>query len=116
MSGAVASCCSASAQELRRKLAHSIAVECDIVRDPEAVEDRKQQQRVFGRLPSASACSISTTRPLRSRLGFRRRIPFDMHERVYERDLKLDLLATQRGSGGQGRDLGKRTRELLYGF
>src|SRR5262249_36608977 len=31
--------------------------------------------------------------------------PFDMDERGYERDLKLDLLATQRGRGGQGRDL-----------
>ena len=35
---------------------------------------------------------------------------------VYERDLKLDLLATQRGRGGQGRDLVKRTCELLCGF
>ena len=37
-------------QELRGKLAHSIAIERHIVRDPKAVEDRKQQQRVFGRL------------------------------------------------------------------
>ena len=35
---------------------------------------------------------------------------------VYERDLELDLFATQRRSGGQGRDLGKCTRKLLYGF
>ena len=26
-------------QELRRKLAHHVAVECDVVRHPEAVED-----------------------------------------------------------------------------
>ena len=32
-------------QELRRKLAHNVAVERHIVRDPEAVEDREQQQR-----------------------------------------------------------------------
>ena len=56
------------------------------------------------------------TRLLHSRLGFRRRIPFDVHERGYERDLKLDLLATQRRRGGQGRDLVKCARELLYGF
>ena len=37
-------------QELGRKLAHHVAVERHIVRDPEAVEDRKQQQWVFGRL------------------------------------------------------------------
>ena len=53
---------------------------------------------------------------LHSRFGFRRSIAFDMDERGYERDLKLDLLATQRGRGGQGRDLVERARELLYGF
>ena len=46
-------------QELRCKLAHSIAIEGRKVRDPEAVEDREQQQRVFGRLSEASACSIN---------------------------------------------------------
>jgi hypothetical protein len=56
------------------------------------------------------------TCPLRSRLGFRRGIPFDVGEWGYERDLKFDLLATQRRSGRQGRDLGKRTRELLCSF
>jgi hypothetical protein len=34
---------------LRRKRAHQIAVERHIVCDPEAVERREQQQRVFGR-------------------------------------------------------------------
>ena len=37
-------------QEVRRKIAQNVAVERHIVRDPEAVEDREQQQRVFGRL------------------------------------------------------------------
>ena len=37
--------------ELRRKLAHHVAIERDNVRDPDAVEDREQQQRVFRRLP-----------------------------------------------------------------
>ena len=37
-------------QELRRKLAQGIAIERHMVRGPEAVEDREQQQRVFGRL------------------------------------------------------------------
>jgi hypothetical protein len=35
-----------------------------------------------------------------------------VHQSVYERDLKLDVLATQRGSGGQGLNLGKRAGEL----
>ena len=54
--------------------------------------------------------------PLHSRLGFRRRIAFDMEEWIYKRDLKLDLLATQRGRRGQVRDLAEGARELLYGF
>ena len=37
-------------QKLHRKLPHHIAVECHQVRDPETVEDREYQQRVFGRL------------------------------------------------------------------
>ena len=35
---------------------------------------------------------------------------------VDERDLELDLFATQRRSGGQGRDLVKRACKLLDGF
>jgi hypothetical protein len=35
-----------------------------------------------------------------------------MEERAYERDLKLDLLATQRRCGGQGRNLVKCAGEL----
>ena len=38
-------------QELRREVTTDIAVERDIVRDPKAVENREQQERVFGRLP-----------------------------------------------------------------
>ena len=37
-------------KELRRKLAHHVAVERHEVRDPEAVKDREQQQWIFGRL------------------------------------------------------------------
>ena len=103
-------------QELRRKLAHHVAVERHEVRDPEAVEDREQQQRVFGRLSERFSLFDQQTCPLRSRLGFRRRISFDMDEWGYQRDLKLDLLATQRGRGGQGRDLVKGTGELLDSF
>jgi hypothetical protein len=34
-----------------------------------------------------------------------------LHERIYERDLNPNLLATQRGSGGQSRNLVERTGE-----
>src|SRR5262252_3046467 len=34
-------------KELRRKLAYYVALERDVVRDPEAVENRKQQQRIL---------------------------------------------------------------------
>ena len=37
-------------QELCCKLERHVAVECDKVGDPEAEEDREQQQRIFGRL------------------------------------------------------------------
>jgi hypothetical protein len=39
-----------------------------------------------------------------------------MHACGYEHDLKLDLFAAQRWSGGEGRDLAEGTRELLGGF
>ena len=55
-------------QELRRKLAHDIAVERDVVRDPEAVEDRKQQQRVFGRLSECFSLFDQQTRSLAAAL------------------------------------------------
>ena len=103
-------------QELRRKLAHHVAIERHNVRDPEAVEDREQQQRVFGRLSERFSLFDQQTCPLHSRLGFRRGIAFDVDERGYERDLKLDLLATQRGRAGQDRDLVERARELRHGF
>src|SRR5262249_46959830 len=98
-------------QELRRKPEYHVAVERHIVRDPEAVENREQQQRVFGGLSERFGLFDQQMRPLHCGLGLRRGIPFDMDERGYERDLKLDL-ATQRGRGGQGRDLIESTGEL----
>ena len=37
-------------QELRCEVAQNVTIKRHIVPDPEAVEDREQQQRVFGRL------------------------------------------------------------------
>src|SRR5208282_777819 len=103
-------------QELRRKIARSVAVECSNVCDPETVEYRKQEQRVFGRLTERFSLFDQQTRPLSSRLGLRRGIPFDMDEWGYERDLKLDLLAAQHRRGAQSRDLVEGSSELLNSF
>ena len=103
-------------QELCCKLERHVAIECDKVGDPEAIEDREQQQRVFGRLSERFSLFDQQTRPLLSRLGFRSGIPFDMDEWGYERNLKLDLLAAQRGRGGQRRNLDKGTGELFCSF
>jgi hypothetical protein len=103
-------------QELRCKLTHSVAIECHIVRDPNAVESGEHQQRVLGRLSERFSLFYQQTCSLRSRRGFRCGIAFDMNERGYERDLKLDLLATQRWRGRHGRKLAEGTSELVYGF
>jgi hypothetical protein len=48
--------------------------------------------------------------------GFGRSISFDMEQRCYEGDLKPDLLSSQRGRGGQCRDLVSSLRDLLHGL
>jgi hypothetical protein len=53
---------------------------------------------------------------LHGRLGFRSRVSLDMDEWSYERDLMLDLLATQRRSGWQGGNLVESASELRHGF
>jgi hypothetical protein len=103
-------------QELRRKVTRHIAVERDHVRDAETVEDREQQQGIVGRLSERFGLFDQQTCLLRSRLRFRRGMPFDMDEWVYKRDLKPDLFAAQRGSGRQGRNLVECPSELLNGF
>ncbi len=103
-------------QELRREIATDIAIECHMVRGPEGVEDREQQQRIFGRLSQRFGLLDQRACLLRSRLGFGGGIAFDMHEWGDERDLKLDLLATQRRRAGQGRDLIEGAGELGRGF
>src|ERR1700730_5869581 len=103
-------------QELRREIANDIAIECHEVRDPEGVEDGEQQQRVFGRLSQRFGLLDQQTCLLRSGLGFGGSIAFDVDEWSYERDLKLDLLATQGPRAGQGRDLVEGPGELGRGF
>ena len=79
---------------MRCELAHHIAVEGDKIRNPEAEEDGKQQQWVFGRFADRLSLLHEQTCALRSHLRFGRSKPFEMDKRRYERDLKLDLLTT----------------------
>src|ERR1700745_1487081 len=103
-------------QELRRETATDIAVEGHKIRYPEGVKNREQQQRVSGRLSERFGLLDKQTSLLCCRLGFRGGIAFDMDDWGYERDLKLDLLATQGRRAGQGRDLLEGTGELGRGF
>ena len=84
-SGTVASCFSASARNCDASSAYSIAIERHIVRDPKPIENREQQQRVFGWFAEASALSINERARIDCRLGFGRRVAFDMHECVKAR-------------------------------
>ncbi len=77
MSGTVAPCFSASARNCAARLAHHVAVERHIARDPKAIEDREQQQRIFRRLSQRFSLFDQQTCALRSRLGFRRSIAFE---------------------------------------
>src|SRR5215472_5202538 len=103
-------------QELRRKLAHYVAVERHVVRDPKAEEDREQQKLVCGWLSGRFSLFDQQTCPLHGGLSFRRSISFDMEQWGYERDLKLDLFATQCRSAGQGSHLVKSAGELCHSF
>ncbi len=103
-------------QDLRGALARYIAVERYNVRAKQSGESRKQQQRILGRLAKCFGLFDQQTCPLRDRLGFRRGLPFDMLEWVYQCNMKLDLVATKRRRAGQGRNLSKRTCELLDGL
>jgi hypothetical protein len=103
-------------QELRRELPRSVTVERNEVPDPAAIEDQEQQQWIFGRLAEVFRSFDQRTRLPHSGLGFRRGVPVDMDKWSYERDLKSDLLATQRRRVGQGRDLLEGPGELGRGF
>jgi hypothetical protein len=70
-------------QELCREIAKDIPIERQVVRDAKAVEDREQQQRVFGRLAERLRLFDQQVCPLHGRLCFRRSKSFDMHERAY---------------------------------
>ena len=84
-------------EELPSKIARDVAFEGHGVRDPEAMENGEQQQRVFGPLSERLSSLDQNMGLLRRRLGLGRREPSDMAERGDERDLEVDLLTPQRG-------------------
>lgn len=78
-------------KKLRRKLTHQVAVKGHIIRNPEAIQDREQQQWVFKRLAKRFRAFDQNMRPFYSRFGFGRGISFDMNERVYQCNLHFDF-------------------------
>src|SRR5262249_39135534 len=99
-------------QEPRREVAANITIKCLNVRDPETVEDREEQQRLFGRLSEGPRSLDEQACLIERSLSLRGRIAFGVHQSVHERDLKLYLLAAQDGRTGQGRNLSKRAIQL----
>ena len=63
-------------QELLCQLAADIAIEGQIVRCPEAIEDGEQYQRVFRGLSESFSPLHEHARPFERRLGFRGRVIF----------------------------------------
>src|SRR6516162_9815771 len=103
-------------QELCRKIATNVTTECHKAPEPEPVEDGKQQQWVLWGFSQRFSLFDQQAGALHGRLSFGRDISPDMEERGYERDLKLDLLATQRRSGGQGGNLVQSKGDLHHGL
>ena len=79
-------------QELRRKLAHHVAIERYEGDDPATEEDRKQQQRIIRWLSERLSLFDQQACPLCSRLGFRRPIPFEPEYRVEKGQLEARSL------------------------
>ena len=74
-------------QKLSRKREQSVAINRRCVGGPGAEEDRIQQQGIFGWLSEGFGFFDQYTRPLGSRLGLRRRMPFHPQEWGYDRNL-----------------------------
>src|SRR3954470_16934992 len=112
-------CCSlliSKREELRRVITNYIAIERYIICDPQTIEDGAQHQLIFGRLSYRFSLVDQQARLLQSHLGFDGGVPFDMDQRSYERDLKIDLVPAQRCRSRQARDLLERASELSRSF
>src|SRR5271166_99628 len=103
-------------EELRRKLAHHVAVEPNKVRDPEAVQYREQEQWIFGGLAERFSLRNSEACLIEGRFCLTRRKALGVHKGVGEGDLQLNLFVTKRRRGWQSRNLGQRTGQLRLGL
>ena len=90
--GTVALCFSASARNCVASSRCASPFNATVFATPDGVEDREQEQRVFGRLAECLSLFDEQVCPLGGRPSFWSGIAFDMDERSDERDLKLDLL------------------------
>lgn len=104
------------AEKPRRQLAHHVAIEGDVVRGPDAVEDNKQQQRIFGRLAERVGAFNQQTGLLFGRLSFRSGKSFGVDERGDDGDLELDLFPAQSRRRRQRCDLIERAPDLFGGL
>src|SRR5271170_4259158 len=103
-------------EELCREFAHCIAVKGHAACGPKTVEDGEQKQLIFGGLVAFFSLLDQQKGLLCSRLGFQCSIAFDVEQWVDKRDLKFDLLTTQRGGGGKSGDLVEGTTKLFDCF
>ena len=78
-SGAVAPCFSASVRNCG-ELTHYVAVKRHEVRDPEAIRTENNSSGSSGGSPQGFNLFDQQTCSLQSYLGFRRGLPFDVHE------------------------------------
>ena len=88
-------------QDLRGAFTRCVAVERYKLRLRQSVESRKQQQRILRRLPECFSLFDQQSCPLRGRLRFRCGKPFDVHEWIYQCNLKLDF--SRRSAGVLGK-------------
>ena len=101
-------------QALRRNIATGVAIEASPVRRPETGEDHRQ---LLGRLLSEGLGAFDElARSLLGHPGLGRSVPLCVHQSACERELKLDLIATQRRSGRQKCHQVEAAGELLRRF
>src|SRR5262249_24569919 len=94
----------------------SIAVERQQFGEPEAIEDREQEQWVFYWFPQRFRLFDQQLRLIEGRPRFRRRITLRVHESVCKTDLKLNLLAPLGGCWWDGGDLVESAGKLSRGL
>ena len=101
------------AQELFCKAENYIAIESHEVGGEGTIENGEQLQRVCERITKVLGPLNQDPSSLNSVDGLGGRITFGVMERLYQRQLKLDLLAPECRGRGQLCDLFERERKLI---